>query len=135
MKFHNDDLARLILRLTCGGILLFHGIFKVFVDIQHVKNLVTAAGLPAVVAYGSIIGECIAPIFVIIGFKTRLAALIIAINMFMTIWVAHRDIALKLNDYGGRMIETNMLFMLTALAIFFAGAGRYSLSNGKGQWD
>ena len=135
MRFHNDDLARLILRLTCGGILLFHGIFKVFVDIQHVKNLVTAAGLPAVVAYGSIIGECIAPIFVIIGFKTRLDSLVIAINMFMTIWVAHRDIALKLNDYGGWMIETNMLFMLTALAIFFTGAGRYSLSKGKGLWD
>ena len=53
----------------------------------------------------------------------------------MTILVAHRDIAFKVNDYGGWMIETNMLFLLTALALVFTGAGRYSLSKGNGRWD
>jgi putative oxidoreductase len=135
MKLHNDDLARLILRLTCGGILIFHGIFKIFTNIEHVKNIVVAAGLPAVIAYGSIIGEAIAPVFVIVGFKTRLAAIIIAVNMLMTILLAHLDIAFSVNDYGGWMIETNMLFLLTALALVFTGAGRYSISKGKGRWD
>jgi putative oxidoreductase len=135
MTFHNDDIAKLLLRITCGGILLFHGVFKVFVDLQHVKNMVASAGLPEVLAYGSIVGEFIAPILVIIGFKTRLAALVIAFNMLMTIFVAHRDLIFKVNDYGGWMIETNMLFLLPALAIFFAGAGRYSVSKGVGKWD
>jgi putative oxidoreductase len=135
MKLHNDDLTRLILRLTCGGILIFHGIFKIFTDIEHVKNIVVAAGLPAVITYGSIIGEAIAPALVILGYKTRLAAIVIVINMLMTILLAHRDIAFKVNDYGGWMIETNMLFLLTALALVFTGAGRYSISKGKGRWD
>jgi putative oxidoreductase len=134
MKIYRDDIGKLILRIT-RGILLFHGIFKVFTDIQHVKNLVTAAGLPAVVAYGSIIGEFIAPIFVIIGYKARFAALVIVFNMIMTIVVAHRAVAFRLNDFGGWMIETNMLFLLTALAVFFFGAGRYSVSGGKGPWQ
>lgn len=94
-----------------------------------------AAGLPAVIAYGSIVGEAIAPAFVIVGFKTRLAALVIVVNMLMTILLAHRDIAFNVNDYGGWMIETNMLFLLTALALIFTGAGRYSISKGKGRWD
>jgi putative oxidoreductase len=135
MTFHNDDIAKLLLRITCGGVLLFHGVFKVFVDLEHVKNMVASAGLPGVLAYGAIVGEFIAPILVIIGFKTRLAALVIAFNMLMTIFVAHRDVIFKVNDYGGWMIETNMLFLLPALALFFAGAGRYSLSKGVGKWD
>jgi putative oxidoreductase len=135
MTFHNDDIAKLLLRITCGGVLLFHGVFKVFVDLEHVKNMVASAGLPGVLAYGAIVGEFIAPILVIIGFKTRLAALVIAFNMLMTIFVAHRDVVFKVNDYGGWMIETNMLFLLPALALFFAGAGMYSVSKGVGKWD
>lgn len=135
MRFHNDDIAKLLLRITCGGILLFHGVFKVFVDLEHIKKMVASAGLPEVLAYGSIVGEFIAPILVIIGFKTRLAALVIAFNMLMTIFVAHRDVIFKVNDYGGWMIETNMLFLLPAVAIFFAGAGKYSVSKGVGKWD
>ncbi|HYG17359.1 MAG TPA: DoxX family protein [Ohtaekwangia sp.] len=132
---HNDDLAKLILRIACGGILVFHGVFKVFTDIQHVKDMVSNAGLPSAVAYGSIIGEFIAPLFLIAGFKTRIAALIIAFNMLMTVLVAHRNLVFRINDFGGWMIETNMLFMFMALAIVFAGAGRYSVSGGTGRWD
>ena len=135
MRFHNDDLAKLFLRITCGGILIFHGVFKVFTDIQHVKDMVSNAGLPTVLAYGSIVGEFIAPLFLIAGFKTRIAALIIAFNMLMTVLVAHRNLIFRVNDFGGWMIETNMLFMFTAIAIVFAGAGRYSVSRGVGRWD
>ncbi len=132
---HNLDLAKLLLRLTCGGILLFHGIHKVFVEIDHVKVIVTNAGLPAFMAYGNIIGEFLAPILVIIGFKTRIAALIIAFNMLLSVLLAHPDIVFSVNDYGGWMIETNMLYMMTAVVLFFSGAGKYSLSKGVGKWD
>ena len=81
---NNQDLAKLLLRLTCGGILLFHGWHKVFVEIDHVKVMVKNAGMPEVFAYGNLIGEFVAPIMVLVGFKTRIAALIIAFNMLMT---------------------------------------------------
>lgn len=132
---HNSDLAKLLLRITCGGILLFHGIHKVFVEIDHVKVMVKNAGLPEFMAYGNVIGEFVAPIFVLLGYKTRIAALIIAFNMLMTIVVGHPDIAFSINDYGGWMIETNMLYLMTAVALVFSGAGKYSLSRGTGTWD
>jgi len=135
MIMHNSDLAKLLLRLTCGGILLFHGIHKVFVEIEHVKVIVVNAGLPAFMAYGNIIGEFVAPIFVIIGFKTRIAALIIAFNMLLSVLLAHPDITFSVNDYGGWMIETNMLYLMTAVVLFFLGAGKYSISRGAGKWD
>jgi len=133
--WQKDDLAKLILRLTCGGILLFHGSHKIFHGIQHVEDMVTAAGLPEVVAYGNYVGEFVAPLFLILGFKTRIAALVVAFNMLMSILIAHSDIMFLRNDFGGWMIETNMLYLMTAVAIFFAGAGKYSLSKGVGKWD
>jgi len=132
---NNQDLAKLLLRVTCGGILLFHGWHKVFVEIDHVKVMVNNAGLPEVLAYGNLMGEFIAPIMVLIGFKTRIAALIIAFNMLMSILIGHRDIIFSVNDFGGWMIETNMLYMMTAVVLFFTGAGRYSVSRGMGKWD
>jgi putative oxidoreductase len=49
--------------------------------------------------------------------------------------IAHRDIAFLRNDFGGWMIELNIFFLFSALAIFFLGAGRWSVSRGKGKWD
>ena len=133
--WQKDDLAKLLLRLTCGGILLFHGIHKVFIEIQHVEDIVIAAGLPRFITYGNYVGEFVAPIFLIVGFKTRIAALVIAFNMLMSILIAHSDIMFSVNGFGGWMIETNMLYLMTAVVIFFAGAGKYSLSKGVGKWD
>ena len=131
----NEDLAKLLLRITCGGLLLFHGAFKIFFDFQHIKTMVTAVGLPEFVAYGNYIGEVIAPLFVIIGFKTRIAALVIAFNMLASILIAHTDIVFHLNDFGAWMIELNVFYMMMALVIFFAGAGKFGLSKGIGKWD
>jgi putative oxidoreductase len=130
----NEDIGKLLLRLTCGGLLLPHGLFKIFVEIESVKQMVSSAGLPSFLAYGTIVGEALAPILLIIGWKTRIAALVVAFNMLMSILIAHTDIAFRVNDYWGWMIELNVFFMMTAFAIYFIGSGRYSLSRGKGKW-
>ena len=93
------------------------------------------SGLPEFLHYGNYIGEVVAPIFMIIGYKSRIAALIVAFNMLMSIVIGHRDIAFMRNDFGGWMIEMNIFYMMTALAVFFLGSGKYSLSRGQGKWD
>ena len=133
--FHNTDLARLIIRLTCGTLLILHGSNSAIHGIQHIKDMVRNAGLPEFIAYGNLIGEVVAPVFLIIGYKARIAGLVIAFNMLMSVLIAHRDIVFARNDFGGWMIELNVFYFMTALAVFFAGAGRYSLSGGKGKWD
>jgi putative oxidoreductase len=132
---NNPDAGKLILRLSCGGLLVLHGYHKAFIDIEPIREMVSAQGIPGILAYGTIIGEFIAPLFVVAGFKTRLAAAIIAFNMLMSVVIAHRDIAFKINDYGGWMIELNVIYLLSAVAIIFLGAGKYSLSRGQGKWD
>ncbi len=131
----NEDLAKLLLRITCAGLLLFHGTYKIYGDFQHIKDMVRAAGLPEFIAYGNFIGEFLAPLFVIAGYKTRIAALLIAINMLASILIAHTDIVFKLNNFGAWMIELNVFYMMTAIVIFFLGAGKYSISKGNGKWD
>jgi putative oxidoreductase len=134
-QFGSPDTGKLILRFTCAVLLIFHGSYKLFGEIESTIGMVEKAGLPGFLAYGTIIGEFIAPIFIIIGYGTRLAALVIAFNMLCSILIAHRDIMFKVNDYWGWMIELNVFFMMAALAIFFLGAGKFSLSRGNGKWD
>ena len=133
--FHHPDVAKLILRITCGGLLLLHGSHSAIYGIQHIKDMVNRVGLPEFIAYGNLIGEVVAPLFMIAGYKTRIAALLVALNMLMSVLIAHRDIMFMRNDFGGWMIELNVFYLMTALAVFFAGAGKYSLSHGKGRWD
>lgn len=130
-----EDIGKLILRFSTASLLLFHGSYKVFREIDSTVAMVENAGLPGALAYGAVIGEFIAPLFVIIGYKTRLAAAIMSVNMLMTILIAHRDIAFKLNDYWGWMIEFNVALMLGSLAIVFLGAGSLSLRRGRGKLD
>lgn len=132
--FHNDNLAKLIVRVFCAGLLMMHGTNSLFHGIQHIKDMVRAAGLPEFIAYGNLVGEFFAPILMIIGFRARIAALIVAFNMFASILIAHRDIMFMRNDFGGWMIELNVFYMMTALAVFFAGAGKYAVST-KSKWD
>ncbi len=132
---NGEDIGRLILRFTCGGLLLPHGLFKIFVEIESIKGMVSAAGLPPFLAYGTIIGEVLAPVLLIVGWKARIAAFVIAFNMLMSILIAHSDIMFRTNDYWGWMIELNVFFMMTAVSILLIGSGRYSLSLGKGRWD
>lgn len=97
--------------------------------------MVADAGLPEYIAYGNLVGEVIAPVFMIIGYKARIAALVVAFNMLMSVLIAHRDIMFARNDFGGWMIELNVFYFMTALAVFFAGSGAYSISRGAGKWD
>jgi putative oxidoreductase len=130
-----DDLMKLIVRVTCGGLLFLHGSRSAFRGFDHVKDMVRAAGLPEFISYGNLLAEFIAPVFLVIGYKSRIAALIIAFNMLMSVVLAHRDIAFARNDFGGWMIELNVFYFMTAMAVFFGGSGKYSISRGKGIWD
>ncbi len=132
---HNDHLAKLILRIACGGLLILHGSNSLMHGVDHIKSMVASVGLPEFLAYGNLIGEVVAPVFMIVGYKARIAALVVGFNMLLSVLIAHRDIAFARNDFGGWMIELNVFYFMTALTVFFAGAGKYSLNKGRGKWD
>src|SRR5436190_396409 len=95
------DIAKLVLRLTIGGLMLFHGISKVVHGIAPIKDMIHASGLPSIVAYGVYMGEVVAPILIILGVLTRPAALVFSFNMVVAVLMAHRAQVFTLEPMGG----------------------------------
>lgn len=56
----NHDFGKLILRVCVGGLMLFHGIFKLQYGIDGVTGLLESRGLPTFMAYGVYVGEILA---------------------------------------------------------------------------
>ena len=84
----NEDIGKLILRVSIAGLMLFHGFFKLFNGIDGIKFLVTQAGLPEFFAYGVYLGEIIFPILIIIGLFTRISSIFFALTMVFAIFLA-----------------------------------------------
>jgi putative oxidoreductase len=138
----SDDIGKFLLRLAVGGLMLFHGISKVRGWINdpsggglgEIPRWIeeTGLGLPGMLAYGVYIGEVLAPVLILLGFWTRLGAFLLAINMVVAVLLRHTKDVLTLNQLGGWAIELEAWFFLGALALLFLGAGRFSVSKGKG---
>jgi putative oxidoreductase len=120
----------LILRFTVGGLMLFHGIAKLFQGNAFIEKLLSNHGLPAIIAWGVPLGEVIAPLLLLLGVCTRVSSLLIAFTMVMSIYLALGANAFTLTAYGGPGGELNFLYLLVSLAIFLLGPGRYSLYRG-----
>ncbi|BES69011.1 DoxX family protein [Marinobacter nanhaiticus D15-8W] len=125
----NADLGKLIIRLTLGGLLLFHGIAKLFHGVGFVESQLASHGLPTFLAYGVYIGELLAPLMIILGYQTRIGALIVVINMIVAIALVHTHELMSLSRSGGWALELQGFFLFIALALVFLGPGRYKLHS------
>jgi putative oxidoreductase len=124
-----DDTGKLLLRLTLGLLILLHGIAKVTGGIAGIEKMVAGAGLPEFFAYGVFIGELLAPILLILGFYSRIAALVIAVNMVVAIALVHAKELFLIGPQGGWALELQGMFLFTAIALALIGPGRYSINR------
>jgi putative oxidoreductase len=127
----SNNIGKLLLRISIGGLLLFHGVDKIMHK-EHfamVADMVKAHNLPDYLAYGVFIGEIGGAALVLIGFLTRIGALIVAINMGVAVWLVHVDTALTLGPGGGWALELQGLYFLGALCILFLGPGQFSIDG------
>ncbi len=130
-----QDIGKLLLRLTVGGLLLFHGVSKLVHGIAWMAGPLGASHLPFFIAYGVYIGEIVAPILIILGIWTRPAALVVAFDLFMAIvLVAHMKIS-SISPGGGWGLESEMFYLLAGLALFFLGAGRFGVTGANRKWN
>ena len=130
---NNQDLGKLVLRVTLGVLILLHGIAKLIGGPGFIMDLVSKAGLPAEVAYGVYIGEVLAPVLLIIGAWTRVAALIVAVNMLFALYLVHTSELFSLAKTGGWALELQGMYLFGAIAVALLGAGRYSLGGADGK--
>ena len=130
-----SDLGKLLLRLIVGLLLLLHGIAKIKGGPGDILTLVAQAGLPASFGYLVYLGEVVAPLLLIIGVWTRLAAIVVAINLIVAILLVHAGEFFELNEVGGWALELQGMYLVVALAIALLGAGRYSVVGARGRWN
>ncbi|MDB5852760.1 MAG: DoxX family protein [Herminiimonas sp.] len=130
-----DDIGKLVLRLTLAVQLLFHGISKLINGVGPIEGMVAKAGLPGSVAYLALVGEVVAPIFILIGLWTRPAALVVVINMIVAVALAHTSQIFTLSKTGGWALELQGFYLFTALAVALLGAGRHSFGGTAGKWN
>src|SRR5690606_29003369 len=122
----NESIGKLILRISLGGLILLHGLAKLMHGVSGLSGMVTGAGLPAFVTYGVYVGEVIEPILVLIGWYSRIGAVLIAVNMLFAIGIVHRGEVFALGPSGGWAIERRGMVLFTAIAIALVGPGRLS---------
>ncbi len=133
--FKSDDTGKLVLRLMLGILMLLHGIAKLKGGVGFISGQLTAHGLPAALAYGVYIGEVVAPILIIVGFLTRPAAWIVAINMLFAFFLVHMGDLGSMTKQGGWALELQGMFLFSAIALGFLGAGRLSLGGSSGKFN
>ncbi|HBH7061740.1 TPA: DoxX family protein [Enterobacter cloacae] len=125
-KLTCDDLGKLLLRLAVGGLMLFHGLHKLFGGVGFIGGLLVEKGLPGFIAYGVLIGEVVAPILIIVGLFTRPAALVLAFTMIVAWLMVGTGKTFALDAVGAWAIESLVYFFIGSLAVAFLGAGRYA---------
>jgi putative oxidoreductase len=122
---HHPDLGKLILRLTLGILMLFHGVAKMTSGVAGIKGMLAGLGLPEFFAYGVFVGEVIAPLMLIIGYYSRVGAALIVGNMLVAIVLVHMNELFALSGSGGWALELQGFFLFTAVALIFTGPGKY----------
>lgn len=117
-----QPLGLLLLRLALGVIFISHGYPKLtYPNAMH--GMFVQHGLPAYFVTIAAVLEVFGGGLIILGFMTRIAALLLAMEMAVAIW--------KVHSVGGLMAVHNYEFPLALAAACFAlatvGAGRASV--------
>jgi putative oxidoreductase len=134
------DWAGLVLRLVLAAVIFPHGAQKVLGwfgghgyagTMQYFTKQV---GLPVPVATLGIMAEFAGPIALVLGFGTRLAALLIAAVMVGAIFKVHKSVGFFMNWFGQRKsgeegFEYHLLVIAICVALMITGAGAFSLDG------
>lgn len=126
---NNPDHGKLLLRLTFGILMLFHGVAKINHGVDWISQILESKGLPGFIAYGVFVGEVLTPVLIIVGVYTRLAALIYSFNILFATLLVGLDKFFTITKVGAWGLETEALYFLGGVCILLIGAGKFRLSS------
>jgi len=120
----NIDFGLLILRVGLAGMLLTHGTPKFLEFIGGNMSVVgDPIGIGALISsILAILAEFIAPVLVLIGLKTRMAAILVMILMVVAAFVVHAGDPFSVK-------EKALLYLIGFTAIALMGAGKISVDK------
>jgi|SRR5262245_29716848 len=136
----NADWAGLILRLVLAVVIFPHGAQKMlgwfggYGYAGTMQYFTKTVGLPTPIAFLGIMAEFVGPIALVLGFGTRLAALLIAAVMIGAILKVHRSVGFFMNWSGQRKpgeegFEYHLLAIAIAAALLVTGGGVLSIDG------
>lgn len=118
--------AALALRLVTGGLFLAHGLTKLLVfTIPGTVAFFESLGLPAIVAYLTILAEIGGGIALILGVATRLVSLALLPVLLGALW-AHSGAGWMFSNAGGGW-EFPLFWAVAQAALALLGSGAYAL--------
>ena len=123
-----NDWGLLILRIGTGGLMLPHGWSKLN---RLIEGLGSAEGVQFYDWLGigstaslvlTVIGELVAPLMVVIGWKSRWGAALMAITMGVAAFMVHWKDALSDKEHA-------LLFFVPAVVLALMGPGKWSFDR------
>lgn len=125
MKKNLNDAALLLLRVGFSGMMLTHGIPKISMLFESPIKFANPIGVGETASLIlALIGEFVAPILVLIGFKTKLATVPVIITMAVAAFLVHASDPFAVK-------EKALLYLVGFIVIFLTGAGKYSVDERK----
>ena len=123
MKTKTLNFGLLILRVGFSAAMLTHGYGKFMKVLAGDFSFGDPIGIgPTASLILCAIAEFIAPIFLIIGWKTPWFSLIATINMLVAFIIAHDG-----DPFSKK--EKSFLFLIAFVVLYFTGPGRYSVDR------
>jgi putative oxidoreductase len=121
-----SDLVLLIGRIFYSSMFLLYGYFK-FADYAYTVTAMGQKGLPAptIFAILAIVVEFVGGLLMLVGYQTRIVALVLAICLLVS------GILLLKDGAQLSLFMKDMAIVGGALAFFVSGAGAYSLDGRK----
>lgn len=123
MKQSTFHIALLCLRIIGGGLMLTHGIpklIRVFQGDTSFADPINIGAIPSLIL--TISAEVICAILVLIGFKTRYAAIPLAITMCVAAFVVHGPDPLAKKELA-------LLYLGIFVALALMGGGKYAVKE------
>ena len=119
-----NNIALLVLRVVFAGSMLYgHGLSKLNKLIEGDLGFANPIGIgevPTLVL--AVFAEFLAPIFIIIGYKTKFFSFFPAATMFVAAFIVH------MGDPFGK-IEKALLFLAVFVILMITGSGKYSIDR------
>lgn len=134
----NDDLMTAWLRVVTGGIILAHGVQKLFGwfgghgPAAVMESFQKWFGLPPAVTFLVILADSLGAFALILGLGTRFMAAAITLVMLGAIWFVHGRWGFYMNWYAqqrGEGFEFHLLVLALTVYLVVRGGGRWSLDR------
>lgn len=102
--------------------------------LDFIQSMLESKNIPIFIGYGVLIGEVLAPLVIVVGFRTRIASSILAFNCLVAMLLAHQNDLFTISQHGGWAVELLGLYLFGAVTLFFTGGGKYAISS-QNNWD